>query len=182
LERTDEELMAAYVAGDRAAFADLFRRYAAPLLRMLARQLQADDARDLLQQTFLHLHRSRSDFRPGSLLRPWLYTIALNLKRQHYRKHKRELLSDDPRDFEPKPAAGSASDFELTREVRQAVRGLPQDQQEVIVLHWMEGMPFQDVAQVVGASVSAVKVRAHRGYTAMRKILGDKLQKDEALE
>jgi RNA polymerase sigma-70 factor (ECF subfamily) len=141
---------------------------------MLSRQLQPDDARDLLQQTFLHLHRSRNDFRPGAVLRPWLFTIAINLKRQHFRKSRREVLTSEPQDLEAKPAAMPGPTPELAREVREALAALPADQQEVIVLHWMEGMPFQDVAKVVGASLSAVKVRAHRGYAGMRKFLGDK--------
>jgi DNA-directed RNA polymerase specialized sigma24 family protein len=50
---------------------------------------------------------------------------------------------------------------------------LPADQREVIELHWFDGLEFPEVAQVVGASVSAVKVRAHRGYVRLRQALGD---------
>ncbi len=167
--------MSAYVSGDRSAFGELFRRYAPVLLRVLSRQVPPDSARDLLQQTFLHLHRSRLDFRPGASVRPWLFTIAINLKRQYFRKSRREVLVDDP--YETAPSEISLPDsatFEYTREVRDALAALPAEQQEVIVLHWMEGLPFQVVAQVVGASLSAVKVRAHRGYLAMRKSLVEK--------
>ncbi len=55
--RTDDELMAAYLAGETSAFDELFRRYALPLLRALRRRLDAEDEHDVLQQTFLQLHR-----------------------------------------------------------------------------------------------------------------------------
>ncbi len=165
--------MAAYVEGDRLAFAELFRRFGPMLYRMLARQLSPDDARDLVQQTFLHLHRSRRDYRPGAALRPWLFTIAINLKRQYFRRSRREVLVNEAQDLEPKAEWPGRVPFEFTRDVRNALAALPADQQEVIILHWMDGLPFQDVAEMVGASLTAVKVRAHRGYLAMRRILAD---------
>src|SRR5690606_4504339 len=62
------------------------RRFAPRLQRLLRRDVvRAEDAHDLVQQTFLQLHRARHEFRTGAKLRPWLFTIALNLKRQYYR-------------------------------------------------------------------------------------------------
>src|SRR3954447_13908404 len=82
---TDEELMVSYKTGDAPAFAEIFRRYAPLLLRVMQHQLgRREDAHDLVQQTFLQLHRSRADFRDGASLRPWLLTIAINLKRQYF--------------------------------------------------------------------------------------------------
>src|SRR4051794_26555021 len=78
--RSDEELMAAYIDGDAAAFRGLFERHAAVLYRLARRRLNSDDdARDVVQQTLLQMHRARNDFRRGSRLRPWLFTIAMNL-------------------------------------------------------------------------------------------------------
>jgi len=57
--------------------------------------------------------------------------------------------------------------------VARVLRELPADQREVIELHWFDGLEFPEVATVVGASVSAVKVRAHRGYVRLRAALGD---------
>src|SRR5205823_3397947 len=84
--RTDDELMAAYLAGETAAFDELFRRYALPLLRSLRRRLPAEDANDVVQQTFLQLHRCRFDYLPGAGVRPWIYTIAFNLQRRQARR------------------------------------------------------------------------------------------------
>jgi RNA polymerase sigma-70 factor (ECF subfamily) len=172
--RSDEELMAAYVAGDAAAFEELFRRYAPALLRVLGRQLSSPgEAQDLLQQTFLQLHRARRDFKPGARLRPWIFTIALNLKREHFRRLKRRPEAPLELDGRADPAVPPVSPerAENERAVRRALDQLPADHREVIVLHWFEGLSFPEVSAVVGASVSAVKVRAHRGYVALRKLL-----------
>ena len=69
--RTDEELMQAFAGGDSAAFGELFARWAPALLRVTHRHLgRRADAEDVVQQTFLQLHRARRDFKPGMKLRP----------------------------------------------------------------------------------------------------------------
>src|SRR5450432_4495038 len=94
---TDEELMDRYLAGDREAFRELFRRYAPVVLRLVRRNVPTDEAHDLVQLTFLHLHRGRKDFRRGARLRPWLCTIAINVRRQYFRSLKnRELVALTP--------------------------------------------------------------------------------------
>jgi RNA polymerase sigma-70 factor (ECF subfamily) len=162
--------MATYVAGNRAAFVQLFERWGPRLRQMFLRQgMRADEAEDLVQQTFLHLHRARADFRAGSTLRPWLYTIALNLRRQALRRRGRKPeVGLDPDAGEP-PAPHADPDAGLVgAQVRAALARLPEAQREVIVLHWFEGLSFREVAAVLGATATAVKVRAHRGYTRLR--------------
>jgi RNA polymerase sigma factor (sigma-70 family) len=175
-ERSDEELMAAYVAGDSAAFRALFDRYALVLYRMVRRRLVSDDdARDLVQQTLLQMHRARHDFRRDSRLRPWLFTIAMNLVREHYRKKGRR--PEQPLDAETvaRESASKAADPNVNNErvarVRAALATLPEQQREVIELHWFEESPYEEIARIVGASVAAVRVRAHRGYERLRKAL-----------
>ena len=172
--RSEEELMAAYVARDRSAFDELFQRLAPILLRVLARQLpNREEANDLVQQTFLQLHRSRHDFRAGARLRPWLFTIAINLKREHFRRMKRRPEAPLELDGRSDPAAvkGDQNRADAQHTLGWAMQRIPSDQAEVITLHWFEGLPFPEVAEVVGASLSAVKVRAHRGYQSLRTLL-----------
>jgi RNA polymerase sigma-70 factor (ECF subfamily) len=174
--RTDEELMAAYASGDPSAFRELFDRHSPVLLRVMRHQLRRpEDARDLVQQTFLQLHRSRSDFREGARLKPWLFTIAMNLKREYFRRVGRR--PESPLDFDGRDDPGVAprgqEQLEAANEIEFALARLPEDQRDVISLHWLAGVPLPEVAEVVGASLSAVKVRAHRGYAAMRRTLGD---------
>jgi len=168
--------MGAYVAGDAAAFRVIFERYAPLLLRAMLRELYvSEEANDLVQQTFLLLHRARADFDPAQKLKPWVFTIAMNLKREYFRKKKRrpERSLDAESAVEPAVAALGAAQVEARRTLARVLGDLPPDQREVIELHWFDGLEFPEVAQVVGASVSAVKVRAHRGYVRLRQALGD---------
>jgi RNA polymerase sigma-70 factor (ECF subfamily) len=173
---SDEELMERYKAGDRTAITEIFRRYAPLLLRVMQHQLGArEDAYDLVQQTFLQLHRSKDDFRAGAQLRPWLLTIAINLRHRHFRRMgTRSEISLEPSTLESLHTGSSVKDAaDAGCDVRAVLSGLPADQRDVIVLHWIEGLSFSEVALIVGASLSAVKVRAHRGYVAIRKIFAD---------
>ncbi len=168
--------MAAYTAGDSRAFRELFQRYA-PLLRAMARRRvgRASDADDLVQQTFLQLHRARHDFRPGTRLRPWLVTIAMNLARDALRRRGRrpEAPIDAERLEAPADSAGGAEASDEARRVRAALAALPEDQREVIELFWLSGLPYAEISAIVGASEGAVRVRAHRGYVRLRELLGN---------
>lgn len=161
--------MAAHIRGDSEAFATLHGRWASRLRNLFVRGgLRGDDANDMVQQTFLHLHRARADFRVGAALRPWIYTIALNLRRQFLRRQGRkpEQALDDAAEV-----GGDDGDIDAridSRHLRAAMALLPDAQREVIMLHWFEGLAFREVATIVGATPTAVKVRAHRGYARLR--------------
>jgi RNA polymerase sigma-70 factor (ECF subfamily) len=163
---TDEELMAAYVAGDQAAFGEIFRRYAPLLLRLMRGGLPAQhDAGDLVQQTFLHVHRARRDFRPGGRLRPWIIAIAVNVKREHLRAMRRRPETILAPNLDDRPAEWGDPQARLEAErVRATLGRLPENQRLVVELHWLEGLSFAEIAAAVGANRSAVKVRAHRAY------------------
>ena len=166
--------MARYLAGDQEAFRALFERCSPRLSGLFGRQVRSDsDVRDLVQQTFLQLHRARHDFDLGAKVRPWLITIALNLKRRYFREQSRKRAGS----LESEPAVWNPASRDLERSedvarLRNALAELSETQREVIELHWFEGMPFAEVARQVGASLSAVKVRAHRGYRQLRELLG----------
>ena len=171
--QSDEELMAAYAEGDKAAFAELFSRYGPMLTRIMRRQLhQPEDAHELVQQTFLQMHRARRDFDTSRKLRPWLMTIAYNLKREYFRRKKRRPethLDHEPPDSERRRDPLEVADDK--KRIRAALATLSDGQREVIELHWFEEIPFPEVAEILGLSVSAVKVRAHRGYKELRKAI-----------
>lgn len=169
LALSDEELMVRYREGEALAFRLLFDRYAGLLFGVVSRDLDsAATAEELVQQTFLQLHRARFDFDASQRFRPWLLTIALNLKREYFRQHRRrptvelEERGAPPRDHER---------WEASRAVAWALERLPGDQREVIELHWFEGLSFADVARCLGIGKVAAKVRAHRGYVRLRSLL-----------
>ncbi|MCB9727180.1 MAG: RNA polymerase sigma factor [Deltaproteobacteria bacterium] len=172
-ESTDEELFLRYVGGDEAAFAELFARYAPVIGRLVGRRVRDPDvARDLVQQAFLQLHRARRDFRPDALLRPWFFTIALNVVRRHYRpKRLRTVELDEVASHLPSVAPHDPVAAEAARALHAALERLPEAQREAVELHWLEGLSFAEVAEVAGCSTGAAKVRAHRGYEALRGLL-----------
>ncbi len=171
----DEELMDLYArTGKREAFETLFRRWAPRLSLMLARTSgPSDQVDDLLQKTFLHLHRARADYQPGRAFRPWIYTIALNVRREESRRRGRKR--EQSLDFETmrEPSVDPTTTTMEQRAVQRALLQLNESQREVIVLHWYEGLSFPEIAEMLGATTSAVKVRAHRAYQELRGILGD---------
>ncbi|MSP23585.1 MAG: sigma-70 family RNA polymerase sigma factor [Myxococcales bacterium] len=169
----DEELMTAYVSGDSRAFGQLFDRYAPMLMRIMKRRVRGDgDAEELVQQTCLQLHRARNDFDASRAFRPWLMTIAFNLQRELFRRRQRR--PEAPLEFEPAAPSSERAPLERSEraaQLRAAVASIPSGQREVIELHWFEELSFAEVAQVLGLGLSAVKVRAHRGYKALREHL-----------
>ena len=166
--------MAAHVAGESGAFEELFGRYAPLLLGVMTRQVaSAEDARDLVQQTFLQVHRARLDFDPRAKFRPWVFTIGFNMCRQlgRSRSRRRESPSNDASQSERTAPIG---DLDAAHDVRAALAQIPADYREAIVLHWYEGLSFEEASVVVGASVTALKLRAHRGYKMLRALLEDR--------
>lgn len=170
----DEALFARYVAGEPRAFEALFARLAPLLTRVVRRRVfDAAQAQDLVQQTFLQMHRARLDFRVDGRLRPWVVTICMNVVRQHFRRTQRaaELPLDDEGSWIPTVAPHDPVRAEAARQLHTALAQLPEGTRRAIELHWLEGMPFPEVAEALGISTSAVKVRAHRGYQRLRGIL-----------
>jgi len=166
--------MLAYCSGNAEAFTELFTRYA-PLLKRVLRRFGPTNEQlaDLVQQTFLQLHRARHDFRADCQLRPWLMTIAFNLAREQLRTARRRPESELDTEVELKAPHRPTDQerFEIRRDLSQALAQLPAEQQEVVRLHFVEELSFDEIGDKVGATAGAVRVRAHRGYTALRKLL-----------
>jgi RNA polymerase sigma-70 factor (ECF subfamily) len=153
-------------------FQQLVDRYYAPLYRFgLSLSGNVDAASDLVQQTFLQIHRARNDFDLGRRLKPWVYTIALNLKREYLRGRKRRPTQ--PLDQSPEPGVDAVDPEreDRARALRRVLSGLPAQQREVIELHWFDELSFQEVGQALGISTTAAKVRAHRGYVRLKEAL-----------
>lgn len=173
---SDEALMVAYAQGDQAAFGLLFARNAPLLTRVVRAQVGSDEeCRDIVQQTFLQLHRARRDYHQGEPLRPWLLTIAYNLCRDRWRsrgRHHEVPIEQATPPVESITASDLLQERQQAAHLHEALASLPVEQRRVIELHWFAGLSLPDVAAAVGASLSAVKVRAHRGYERLRRQLG----------
>jgi RNA polymerase sigma-70 factor, ECF subfamily len=170
----DDELMLAYVVhDDAAAFGELYRRLFPTLLHYAERRVRPRDfARDLVQQAFLNAHLARDRFALGSPARPWLTRILVNLVRDHLRTIRSRPRADvDIHELAASEHAPLHERNEAVRITRRALSGLTPGQRQVITLHWIEERPFPEVAAALGEQVSTVKVRAHRAYKELRRVL-----------
>ncbi len=173
---SDEALMEAYQAGEPEAFEALFGRHAPGLGRYFrGRGFDGVVTQDLIQQTFLQFHRSRFDFQAGARVKPWIYTIALNVGRHEWRRRRRKPESS--MDLEPGTPGVLVDKGEreiLPHQLERALAALPGHEREVLVLHWMQGFSFRELSEALGISVSASKVRASRAYARLRTFFGSR--------
>ena len=179
------ELMQRYQAGDAQAFRELYALVAPKMLGYLGKLTKSRAvADDLLQQTFLKIHRARAAYVLGADPLPWFYSIAHRTFIDEVRRQQRAVVRSAGDDVPEIPAGltGESADRadeprvdpELAREARDALEGLPVQQREAVVLTKLEGKSVAEAAAIAGTTVGAMKVRAHRGYEALRKVLGRK--------
>jgi RNA polymerase sigma-70 factor (ECF subfamily) len=177
-ERPDEALLQACRAGDQGALEALLTRHQSRIYRFAMRMCRdPEDASDVLQETLLAAARSLRDFRGGSSLSTWLYTIARSFCIKHRRRSKfapaaeESLEGNDEARALSSPSPGPeerATGRELQRALEAAIARLEPESREVLLLRDGEGLTAPEVAAVVGASVDAVKSRLHRARAAVR--------------
>jgi len=170
---TDEELMSAYLAGNARAFEQLFARLAPRVHGFFLRTFRdAAVADDLLQVTFMKVHRARDSFDRAQRVKPWLFAVAARVRLDELRKRLRLPEDADEDALERAEQAAPPADDAVGGDVQEAVRAalarLPESQRAVIHLHRYEGMTFPEIAVVLGTTAGAVKLRAFRGYEALR--------------
>jgi RNA polymerase sigma-70 factor (ECF subfamily) len=169
-----------YAGGDSSGFAELHRALYPRLLAFLTRMSGSQaTAADLVQETFLRMHRARSSFAPGAAVIPWAYAIARNTHHDHARAAKLRETERLPSDPGPEMVDGGADAearaiaSQAARVVEEVLARLPASQREAFVLLRYEGMSVQDAAAVLGATPTAVKLRAFRAYEALREALAE---------
>ena len=169
-----------YAGGDDAAFGDLYDLLAPRLYGYLLRQTRnTAKSEDLVQQTFLQMHCARGRFIVGADVVPWAFAIARRLMIDGMRLGKREVLSqDDESKGGELVALGIAADDavhakQIAARIGRELARLPESQRVAFELIKQDGLSVAEAADVLGISVSAVKLRAHRTYEALRSVLGD---------
>lgn len=186
-----KELMARYCDGDAHAFRELYAAVAPRLLGYLMKMARSRAlAEDLLQQTFLKVHNARAAYIRGADPVPWIYSIAHRTFIDEARRTRRAIVHSAGDDVPEVPAAITGesvdradeprADPELTAATLAALGALPDAQREAVVLTKLDGKSVAEAAAIAGTTVGAMKVRAHRGYEALRKALGRKGAKGAA--
>jgi RNA polymerase sigma-70 factor (ECF subfamily) len=169
--------MLAAQQGDASTYEKLLGELLPQLRGFVQRRVfDAGSREDVVQNVFLSIHRARHTYRPERPFTPWLFAVARNAitdyTRARGRRQAREvsLELDDVREpvAEPVEAEGEA----LAPELVAALSQLPAAQREAVVMIQLEGLSVAEAAERAGVSAGALKVRAHRGYRAMRATLG----------
>jgi RNA polymerase sigma-70 factor (ECF subfamily) len=186
-EETLDEAMNRYAQGEQAAFAILYQGLEQKLRAFLTRLTGAPAvADDLLQETFMRIHRARGSFDSSAAVVPWAYAIARNAWLDHVRaakvrgegQRKKAKNDDGPPSSNDAPTGPDADSEQLAiaREtaalVESVLSRLAPAQREAFVLLRYEGMSVDDAAAVLGSTPTAVKLRAFRAYEALRAALG----------
>ena len=161
-----------YALGDASAFAEVYDGLAPRLLGFLRRRLRNDAlAEELLQQTFLQIHAGREHYRTGLDVVPWAFAIARRLVIDVIRRSGREVPADpessEPASTDPNPDEAFAL-RDAAEEIVRRLDSLPPNQREAFDLVKGEGLTLAQAAQALGTTVTAVKLRLHRAYEALR--------------
>ncbi len=162
---TDDELVAAALAGDTAAFAALVEGNRARVEAVVSRMVH-EDAEDIVQEALLRAYLSLSQLRDPERFNAWLCGIAMNLAKMRLRRRalERRVLAGTSLD-------GGSEERELLRLVRDAVDVLPVGQREVVLMHYVDDLSCEEIAALRGSSPGAVRVRLHRARQQLREEL-----------
>lgn len=175
VQYADGELVAQAQAGDRDAIQQLLERYERRLLSVLLGMVRnPDDARDLLQETFVRVFRNLEGFKGESSFYTWIYRIAMNLAIDHQRRGgKRPLVEFDEGIGVKEDAVGDGSanlgidplrnvrSRELGEKIFEAIEGLTDDHRAVILLREIDGLSYEEISEILECSLGTVMSRLH---------------------
>jgi RNA polymerase sigma-70 factor (ECF subfamily) len=169
-ERSDADLLAAHCAGDRDAFAEIFRRHKDRMWAVAVRTCGDPElAADCVQEAFIAAYRRAGSFRGEAAVTTWLHRIVVNacLDRLRRTRPTSALPDDDLPDRNDAHAA-----VEVRLDVRAALDRLPEGQRAALVLVDMHGLSVAQTAEILGVAEGTIKSRCARGRAAMAEWLG----------
>ena len=172
--RVDElnRFMELYQQGDESATVALIDAASPMLLRFFLHYPgNRDQAADLLQETWLRVHKVRHTYRPGASVVPWLYAIALCVRADGFRRRMRVSSRELSTGSLPEVLVGAEDSAGSLPAFEALTEALPENEREVVTMLKVTGMSLADVARATGCSVGAVKQRAHRAYGKLRQVL-----------
>lgn len=171
-----QQLMVGYQSGSAAAFDELYGLLAPGLNGYLLKQCRDRTlAEELLQETFLQLHRSRQTYRADAPVKPWAFAIARHVVHMHWRaaRVRPQLSGAEPLDALERPAG--FDDAVLQRQqISAAMAAMPRQGRRLLLLHHVFGFNFDEIAARLKIGAGAAKVRASRGRAALRALLREK--------
>lgn len=168
---TDDELVEQALSGIEAAMEVLTRRHYAEVFTYVCRRVgDYQDALDLTQETFLRMLRALPAYRDAGNFRGWLFTIAVNVCRDHFRQKRPEAMPENEAEGLP-DVRDLYGRSELQSEVRAALAVLPDAQTEAVLLRFYHGYKLREIARITGAREATVKSRLHQAIAKLEILL-----------
>lgn len=166
--------MAAYAQGRDDAFETLYALVSGELWGFICRRVRVRaEAEDLMQRTFLHMHRARGRFRSDARVRPWMFTIAWRLIIDRARRARPEVAIEPAAHVDPRPTPHEeAVAVELGERLSAAYAQLPERQQAALELTRSAGLSQAEAAEALGTTPSAIKSLVHRALTTLDRMRG----------
>lgn len=173
---SDAELVAAVLAGDMDSFAGLVRRYQDTCTRFAVRMLGSRvDADDALQSAFMRAFRGLRSCKDPAHFGGWLYQIVVNECRTYAAKQRRQEVrfrsAPDAIDQAVAPGSEDEADRDVGGHIERALSMLPSEQREAFLLKHVEELTYEEIAELTGVSVSALKMRVKRACDGLRDLL-----------
>jgi RNA polymerase sigma-70 factor, ECF subfamily len=175
---TDEQLIGRVRSGDTRLFGELVRRYQDPVFAMALRLVGSErDAEDVAQEAFLRVHRGLEGFKGNAKFSTWLYRITFNLCTDWLRKNRRPGRATTSLDDAAEVADASVQleqgvlDAAERQPLREALDGLQERYRTLVVLHYYQGLPCQQIAEVLGMPLKTVATRLYRARRMLRERL-----------
>lgn len=184
-QKTETEIVVRILNGDRQAYALLVEEYKLPIYNLAYRMTHSiEDAEDLAQETFLSAFRALARYDTNRRFYTWLYTISLNLIRNHLKRTGRKktdlrnivissgmMISDSETFTSDRNHSTDESMSEREDKLETGLRKLSPDLHEILVLRFYQRLSFEAIAEITGISTSAVKMRVYRGLEKLRKYI-----------
>ncbi len=166
-------LMIRYQGGSLEAFQEIYAQLASGVRRYLSHLAGGSAmADDLLQETFLQMHRSRAAYNPAYAVRAWVFGLARNVFSMNRRATRRWAKVHESRQDLPEfPVVPEAYRLGSHDDIRRCIADLAPDQAEALLLHHEWGFSFEEIAGMLGISAAAARARASRGMTDLRSAL-----------
>ncbi|MBA4148269.1 MAG: sigma-70 family RNA polymerase sigma factor [Verrucomicrobia bacterium] len=187
----DAELMLRVKRGDSSAFEELVNKYKQPVINVIFRTIHdLDEAEDLAQNVFVQVYKSADRYQATAKFTTWLFTITRNLCLNEIRRrsrHRAESLEASLSEDEDQPARqyedvktfsppDTVLHGELEEKIQEALHDLPENQRTAILLCRQDELSYEDIAKVLGTTLSATKSLIHRGREALKQKLKPYLQ------
>ncbi len=175
---TEHALIAQHSGGDPQAFGQLVALYRAPIFSFIIRSgVNRAEGEDLLQEIFLRIHRGAPNYKPDRPLKSWIFTIAANCIKSHWRKLGRDASTPMTTAIDTTSASDDASSEQIAiakesaQWLGQAVDALPLSQREIIVLSCIENLDHKSIADILNIPVATVKTNLRRARLSLAKSL-----------